>query len=352
MEDNIFGVQSDVPASDPSVTASPAPVSEPQDQQVVEVTPETPAADAPARPEPAAAHEEDEDREFLSEDEANGFRIGNKVYKDIAAADHVFRQFSGRARAEKERRERAESERDEARMSRAQLASAFEMLQSERAQQPRKDEQTGTPAEAAPAPAPKRLADLISDEEIDKLIAKDGPGAAFRHLAKLVDDDRERVLEEATRDTRPFLRQRETVDRTVQTFDGAAALVDESGNPFFPEVVDPNTPAAKAVYAIWQRNFADPALAPLAFTQHGIQIAVNEFRAENGQPASRGPRTAAGAAVAARRTADASLQGMGTDSRASARIGGPGPVEGNEERYQRLNRSRQHEVFGVADERS
>lgn len=344
MTDNIFGVSPDLPA-EPGPTAPSATGSEQDPKVVQEPAPEP--SPAPPADEPAPEPVEDEERDFLAEDPNQGFRLGNKTYRDLESADHVFRQFAGRAKAEAERRKAAEEQLAELRAERDRLAAAFEMARS---QQPQKQDSGATPAEPPAPPKPTRLTELVSDEELDALIAEHGPGRAFKRFAELVEQRQAELLEEATRDSKPIVQERRAAEAAAQTFESAAALKDESGNPVYPELSDPNSPAGQAVFNLWQRNFKNPQLAPLAFTPTGIEIAINAFRAANGQPAPVAPRTAAGAAVVARRSADASLQSMGTGTRSSVRPGGPGPVGSTEERVQRLIRSRQHEVFGVAVE--
>jgi hypothetical protein len=335
MTENVFGVTPE-PAADQGAEPSPAPVSQPQDSQQ-EPPPQEPAPSEPAKPEPERDDDEDADeKELLSEDPENGFRIGSKVYKDLNSADRAFRQFAGRASAEARRRKEVEAELERTR-------SLLDLVSK---QQPQKQDDQGSPATPAPPPPPKRLTDLVSDEEFDQLVAEHGPAKAFRRLAELTESRLAEALEESQRDIRPILQRTQAADRTAETFDSCAALKDEKGSPLFPEIGDPNSPEAQAVFAIWQRNFSDPALAPLAFTSQGVRIAVLEHRAVNGQPASSRPRTAPAAAVAARRTADRTLQSMGTSGGPSARPA-PGHVGDDEERVQAALAAQRHPVFGV-----
>lgn len=342
MTDNIFGVTPET-APTPAETAPEASVSVPQDSgPAPEAEPAVePAPSEPAKPE---GSEDDDEKDLLSEDPNEGFAIGNKVYKDIGSADRAFRQFAGRAQAETRRRKEIEAEL-------TRTHALLEVLKSERAERPQKQDDQGTPAPPPPPPQPKRLTDLVSDEEFDQLVAEHGPAKAFRRLAELTEDRLKEALEESQRDIKPILQQKQAAERTAQTFDHCAGLKDEAGNPLYPEIGDPNSPEAQKVFAIWQRNFQNPTRAPLAFTPDGIEFAILEYRSANGQPASRAPRTPAGAAVGARRVADRSLQSMGTGGASGARPGGPGPVQGGEERVQAAIRATQHPIFGVVQER-
>jgi hypothetical protein len=337
MSDNVFGV-----TPDPAVDHEVSPPLESGPKEADEAREPDPAPEPPpAEPaKPAREADEDEDQDELSADPEQGFRIGNKVYKDVEAADRAFKRQQGRATAAERRRKETEE----------RLARAESLLeQSLRAHsQPQVQDDQGTPAQPPPPPQPKRLTDLVSGEEFDALVVEHGPAKAFARLAELTEQRLTEALEERDRETRPLVRERQAADATAKTFDSAAELVDETGKPLYPEIADPNSPQAQAVFALWQRNFRDPALAPLAFTQHGIEIAINKFRADNGQPASRGPRTPAGASTSARRAADQSLQSMGTDSRGSARPGAAGPVgRDDEERIQAAQRAARHPIFGV-----
>jgi hypothetical protein len=344
MNDNVFGVTQD-PAAESGVNPPLASGSETQDTEQPrepDDAPEPPPAE-PAKPE-READEDDDEKELLSENPKEGFRIGDKVYKDVESADRAFKRNQGRARAEARRRQEVETSMgQELERTRGLLEKALSVHQ-----QPQTQDDQGIPATPPPPPKPKRLTDLVSREEFDALVAEKGPAEAFARIAELTEQRLEEALEESQRETRPLVRQHQVADKTAQTFDGAALLKGADGQPLYPEIANPDSPEAVAVYELWQRNFADPQLAPLAFTPHAVRMAVMEYRAAaNGQPASRGPRTPAGAAVGARREADRSLQSMGTDSRSSARPAAPGPVGGDEERIQAAMRAQRHPVFGV-----
>lgn len=352
MSSNIFGVEPEA-VKDPGPAAPSEPVSTPEKQDApAEASPAPAEPEPPAEPDPGPA--EDDEKDFLSPDENRGFRLGERVYKDVAAADHVFRQFRGRARAAEERRKTAEADRDRAAAEASQLRVELDQLRIARAQQPLGSGSPGIPATEPPPPPskPKRLTELINEDELNSIIASEGPVAAFRKMAELVESRNEQLLEDATRDTKPLVNQFTGTQRAVELFDAATAQKDPSGAPVYPELQDPSSPAGQAVFGIWQRNTNDPALAPLAFTPHALRIAVNEYRAQaaNGQPASRAPRTEAGQAVVARRAADASLQSMGVGGRSALRPS-PGPVESNEEAVRRIESSRRHDIFGVSVER-
>lgn len=328
MSDNVFGVTPAV-ETDQGVTPSPVEPAQPEDTQEL----------APPEPAKPVGSEADEDA-FEGVSVGDLVKLGTRAYGSIEQADRVFKQFAGRVRAELERRRSAESERD-------RIAGALETFRTLSQQPQTQQEDKGTPATPPPPPAPKRLTDLVSDEEFDGLVAEHGPAKAFRRLAELTESRLAEALEEQTRDIRPIVQRTHAAERTAETFDGCAALKDEQGRPLYPEIGDPNAPAAQQVFEIWQRNFSDPALAPLAFTQHGIRMAVLEYRAANGQPASSRPRTPAGAAVTARRSADRVLQSMGTGGAAGPRPGGPGSVGDDEERIRAAIRATQHPIFGV-----
>jgi len=344
MTDNVFGVTQ---VADQNRDEKPpsAPVSDPSD---ADLRPDEPAAVAPPAPEPAATEPPAEPEELFDgeHDAASLVKLGMRAYDTPEKADLVFKQFAGRTAAELARRRAAEAEVAALRSERDRLQGALEVV---RPQQPQKQEADGTPAKPASTPSkPKRLTDLISDDEFDALVVEHGPAKAFRRLAELMDQRLDEALEESQRDVVPIVRERMVAQRTAETFDGAAAVKGTDGRPLYPEIGDANSPEAEAVFNIWQRNFADPALAPLAFTPTGIRIAVNEYRAANGQPSSRTPLTKPAAAVEARRAADRSLQSMGTDGRAGVRPGSPGAGGGDEEQVHSLIRARQHPIFGVA----
>jgi hypothetical protein len=343
MTDNVFGV---TPAADQNrdETSPSVPVSDPSD---ADLRPDEAAEAAPPATVPAAVEQPGEAEELFDgeHDAASLVKLGMRAYDTPEKADLVFKQFAGRTAAELARRRAAEAELAAVRSERDRLAGALEVV---RPQQPPRQDADSTPATPAAPSKPKRLTDLISDDEFDALVVEHGPAKAFRRLAELSDQRLEEALEESQRDVVPIVRERMVAQRTAETFDGAAAAKGTDGRPLYPEIGDANSPEAEAVFNIWQRNFGDPALAPLAFTPTGIRIAVNEYRAANGQPSSRTPRTAPAAAVEARRAADRSLQSMGTDGRAGVRPGSPGAGGGDEEQVHSLIRARQHPIFGVS----
>lgn len=323
MSENVFGMSlEDDPAIEPSA---------PQDAQ-----PEAPAAtpDEPQpqpEPQPQGAVPDDEEAEFLAGPGEDGVRLGNKVYKDWQGADHVFRQFQGRARAAEQRMKDALARAEKA----EKLAEAL-AHRSPAQEQPAQEPQ-------APAPAPRRIADAVTEDEIDKLIADKGPAGALKAMLEIIEERVPAVVDERTQDVRRVAQKDQVVTMAERLFEAAA----QSGE--FPELV-PDTPEAQAIIDIWsQQVLVSPTLSQLALTPDGVRIAVDRFRASrtSATPApSAEPAARLVAQVKAQASARQDLASMGSRS-APRPAPGPTPAFGDLEEAARLAvASRRHEVFG------
>jgi hypothetical protein len=348
MNDNVFGMSTDddsaeTPSSPTDVQTSPAP-------EAVAPAPQTPTAPDPEpvvapEPETAAAPQEeaaDEDDEatYLATD-GQGIRLGNKVYKDWQGADHVFRQFAGRAKAAAQREKEA--------LERARKAE--ELLEASirnRAQEP-----AAAPVTPDPAPAPKRIADsLPSEDDIDAMIAEHGPAQAILRVAQMMAETVvPRVVDEQTGDVQRMAK----VNRAVETADQLFSQVEAAGT--FPELVA-DDPSGQAIVDIWYDQVAsNPKLAHLALTEDGVQIAVEKYRAGlYSQPQSAAPEPSAPVArlvaqVKAQASARQALTSM-SDRGGARPQPGPTRVSGLdlEEAARRAVAGRRHEVFGMETE--
>ncbi|MGH2362459.1 MAG: hypothetical protein ACRDGM_18195, partial [bacterium] len=291
---------------------------------------EAEGTDAPAGPAPEEPAEEDE---FLAGQGEEGVRLGNKVYRDWTAADHVFRQFAGRAKAESARRKELEADRD--RLS-AELAQARTVVPA----------QVFSPVPlVVPAPVPKRLSEQFTEEEIDRMIAEKSPAAAFKHITDLFESEVGRLVAEQTRDLEPIVNRARAVDAGAALFERASDLRDAQGNRLIPEL-DPEDPRSDLVVAQWRRNLEDSALAPISFTDAGIQLALTQVRLEAAsQPQPASPKPAPSG------RASKTLQSMGSSSRTPTETPGPTRPVNLEEAARLAVLARQHPVFGVTVER-
>ena len=115
---DVFGVtpEEGVPP-DTAPTSSPEP-EEKQGSSEAERRPHTPE-DAGSTPAPATTPEperkkpvgppiDDEESQYLAGENEEGFVLGQRKYKSLDAADHVFRRFGGRAHAAEARAKKAE----------------------------------------------------------------------------------------------------------------------------------------------------------------------------------------------------------------------------------------------------
>lgn len=327
---NVFGVLAEDPAAPetvPAPEATPQPVeAEPEAQPQAALE----AVDGPAAGDEPVVSDEGDEAEFLAEGE-EGVKLGNKVYRDWAAADHVFRQFAGRAKAESRRRKDTEAE----------LAQARVELSVARQATPLPVE---SPAPHAPAPAPKRLSELIVPEEIDSIIAEKSPAAAFQRMAELIEARVGELVDERTKDIQPVVNRAKAVDAAAELFEGLSNRADAAGNRAIPEL-DPEDPRSDMVVAQWRENLNDPALRDIAFTEAAVVLALNQVRlaqASHPQPASPKP---------AGRKAAAALVGMSGGVRQPTSAGPTRPAD-LEEAARLAVKAREHPVFGVIQERT
>lgn len=342
MNDNVFGMSTDddpaeTPSSPTGVPASdqaPAPDPVVGPEPVAAAPPETPAATE------EVAAEEDDEATYLATD-GEGVRLGNKVYKDWQGADHVFRQFAGRAKAASQREKEA--------LARAEKAERLlEASIQNRAQEP-----AAAPVTPDPAPAPKRIADALpTEDEIDAMIADRGPAGAFRSLLEsMAEKVVPRVVDEQTGDVQRMAK----VSRAVESADQLFSAVEAAGT--FPELVADEA-SGQAIVDIWYDQVAsNPKLAHLALTEDGVQIAVEKYRAglySQPQFAASEPSAPVARLVAqvkAQATARRELTSM-SDRGGARPQPGPTRVSGLdlEEAARRAVAGRRHEVFGMETE--
>lgn len=345
MSDNAFGITPETPPE----PQAPAPAPEPQEapQQPQEGQPSAPPPEPPAepqrQPEPPPRSDDDlvdeESRAFEAAEGEDGIRLGNRTYKDWNAADHVFRQFAGRAKAEARRRKDLEKQLEDERRARLEAEARYG--------QPQDGGTSGAPQDQAePAPtSPKRLRDSITEDEFNRIVAEDGISAAFAKMAEAVDEIVDQRTEERFADVAPIVNRERGAAMAAELFGQAADLTTEDGSYLYPEL-DPDQPSSDAVVSIWQRRLSDEGFRAIAFTPTAVELAVLEYRAgANSQPAS------APTAPAARPDA-AALQGMGRQGSPSP--ASPGPtrrmIVDPEETARRIIADRTHSVFGVTQE--
>jgi len=328
-DDNVFGVAAETPATEAAPGQQAAQEGSPQEQPA---QPDGAEAQQPDQPEaqPAPEPDDDEGDEHLAGEGEDGIRLGNKVYRDWTSADHVFRQFAGRAKAEAKRRKEAEADRD--RLS-AELERARSHVPA-----------SGAPP-AEPAPTAKRLSERFTPDEIDSVIADKSPGAAFQRLSDLIEERVGELVEERTRDIQPLVVRNKAVDAAAELFETLSEQRDGSGNRIFPEL-DPADPRSDLVVQQWRENLNDPGLAPIAFTEAAVRFALTQVRAsEVSQPQSAPSRPAP--------RSNAALMSMGRTPSPSPAAPGPTrtlPVD-LEEAARAAVAARQHPVFGAVVER-
>jgi hypothetical protein len=338
MSDNAFGITPEAP---PDQAPPQAPTQEPQQQ---EGTP-PPAPEAAPAPEPPQQEAPPRDEVFDEESAAfeagegeDGVRLGNRVYKDWNAADHVFRQFAGRAKAEARRRKDLEKILEEERRARMEAEA--------RIGHPQQGGTSGAPQDTAdPAPqSPKRLRDTITEDEFNRIVAEDGISAAFQKMAEAVDEVVDQRTEERFQEIAPIVNRERGAEMAASLFGEAADLQTEDGNYVFPEL-DPDQPSSDAVVAIWQRRLQDETFRNIAFTPTAVELSVLEYRSGLNSTASAPPAPAA-------RPDAAALQGMGRQGSPSP--ASPGPtrrmIVDPEETARRIIADRTHSVFGVTHE--
>lgn len=311
-------------------TPSPAP------------TPSPDPAPEPERPEPTDA--EAEAAAFEAAEGEEGIRLGNKVYKDWAAADHVFRTFAGKASAEAKKRreleqrlEALERERADAFSRPAPSASADE---------------TAVPApagEAEPRPAPrKRLKEVLTRDEVNRMIVDDGIDAVIERLSDLVEERIEQTADEKFAPLKPIADRKAGVEMAVQAFDAAANRTTKDGSYVFPEL-DPAQPSSDAIVQIWQRRvFEDEEFRARAFEPLAIEACVLEYRSA----ASTSTAPTAEPTRPASRPDAAALQGMGRQASPSPAAAGPTRrvYLDPEETTRRIFASQSDNPFGVVQE--
>jgi hypothetical protein len=366
MTTNVFGIipEEGTEAHEAEVKSKETPPSSPQttpDEQAT--TTEEPAAPSPApeptppepdpAPEPAKPEGEGaEEEDGLSED-GTGFRIGNKVYKDIMAADHAFRQNRGRAQAEAKRAKEAEDARRE----------LFEENPRLKAQLDSQSGQTLQPDPAAPAPAPaaaqegQQLTEPLTKDEINELIAEEGADAALLEVQRRADARAEERLDART----VPLRQQEEVAEAQQiaseNFFNVSQLKGADGTSLYPELAE-DAPTAPEIVATWDRLVSeDPDFRAIALSPAGVKYAYNEWKhsrpADTSQPAPSPEPAPAGT--------DAQNEALASMSQGSAPT--PPPADPNapprpaqlpantEEAVRKLIAAKQHPVFGVTLEK-
>ena len=331
---NVFGVRPEGTPGDeptpspasaaPAVPAEPAPV-EPEPEEVPEPFP------APAEP------DDDDDDAFLAGEGVDGVRLGTKVYKDWNAADHVFRQFAGRAKAESKRRKETEAENERLRVELARRDSRPEPAVS------------ASPAPVIPATTPKRLSERFTDDEVDTMIAEKGPAAAFRHLAQLADSRVEELVDERMAVVQPLVQRNQAVEVSSEIFTRLSQMANQDGSPLFPEL-DPEDPRSDVVIARWTENLSNPRLRSIAFTDAGVELAVQQLRAEGALESQPQPAPSKKTASPTQRAA-AVLQGMGKTSRAPVPAPGPTKPVDLEEAARLAIVASKHPIFGARLER-
>lgn len=335
MSDNIFGsTLEDEPVTDPSIPSTPAP-STPAPVE------EPPAP--PAEPEPAApAGEEtpdDDEAAHLAGPGADGIRLGDRVYKDWQGADHVFKQFRGRAKAAEERAKAAQERAEKAeRLLEASLSRTT-------AQEPA----AATPAPEPPAAtvAPKRIADAFSEEQLDELIADKGPAGALKAILAIIDERVPEVIDERTEPAQRIARREQGLNLAAELFNRVAS------EGTFAELT-PDSPASQAIVDIWTSEVLnDPDLSKLALTPKGIELAVIKYRASNPSATATPPAPPAARLVAQVKAAATAQRGLSDLGQQSARPQ-PGPTKVSsadlEEAARLAIASRRHEVFGFETE--
>lgn len=334
---NVFGIEG-ADEGDAQVETE-APKEETQEQAAAPA--EEPAAEEPPQeqaPE-APAHEpsEDDDEDELAAD-AEGVRIGNKVYKSIESADRAFKRTQGRL-------QRTDRLNNELMQEKARLLAVIEGLSRTPPPQP------PPPEVKAPEPPakPRKLAELVDDEEADRLVAEGGAGAMLRRFAELAEERLAQVVDEKTAFVQEYA-QKEQWARSQEEFFGAAyELTDEQGNRLYPELdIEADRERALAVHAIWLRNLQkNPQIAPIAFSQFALDSAINEYRTQAArtqtQPTAAPSKPATPTLVLQARKADKSL----VASSGSVRPTGVKSGNGQANEGWLAARADKHEVFGA-----
>lgn len=371
MASNIFGIipeegseaQREAAGEKPEETpASPATTPDEQD-----TTPEETAAPSPdpeptpqADPAPETASPEgeaEEEEEGISED-GTGFRIGNKVYKDIMAADHAFRQNRGRAQAEARRAKALEDEKarllEEVATLRAQ-ASVYAQSQPPQAD-------PAAPAQQAAVEESERLTQPLTRDQINELIAEEGADVALEKVQEIAE---KRMMEMLDARTAP-LRQQEEIAEAQQVasenFYNVSQMTGADGKPLFP-ALDENSETAGQVVAVWDQLVTeDPDFRAIALSPAGVKFAYREWERLT---ASSAPAPADTSQPPAPPSAPPAPGGTAEQSRALASMGrgqaSPPPSDPNrpptsqlpanpEEAVRKLLEARQHSVFGVTVE--
>jgi hypothetical protein len=314
-------------------TEAPAPAPEPTPQP----------APAPEREEPAS--EPGEEEEGLSED-GNGFRIGNKVYKDIMAADQAFRQQRGRAQAEARRAKELSDERDRLLQENAALKARGELPQP----------QTPVPDPSAPAETPNAtqgdgagLTELLTESEINELIAEEGADKALVEVQKRMDA---RAREQLDARTAPLRQHEEAVEAqqvAMEAFSYVSQTRNEAGDALFPEL-DENSPHAPEIVSTWdQLIMEDPDFRAIALSPAGVKYAYQVWKATSGtspQPASA-PEPPQPSGTEAQNSALAGMSAGQRGAPTSPASQSPPPRIASEEAVRKLLAARENPVFGV-----
>lgn len=298
-----------------------------------------PAPEAPAPAPPAT--DDDEAKAFEAAEGEEGIRLGNKVYKDWAAADHVFRTFAGKASAESKRRKEVEERLERLERERADLLARPTPAPEGEARAAEE------PTAPTPAPGRKRLKEVLTRDEVNRMIVDDGIDAVIERLSDLVDERIEQTADEKFAPLKPLADRKVGTEMAIAAFDAQANRTTKDGSYVFPEL-DPDQPSSDAIVQIWQRRIMeDEAFRERAFDPLAIEACVLEYRSGATSTAPQGE-----APTPSSRAAAAALQGMGRQASPSPTAPGPTRriVVDPEETIRRLTAARSDNPFGVERE--
>jgi hypothetical protein len=358
MSANVFGIvpeegteahrDENTPTEKVSAPESPQTTPASQDQeseQTADPQPAPPAApQSDPAPEPAKPEGEDEDEEEGLSEDGQGFRIGNKVYKDILAADHAFRQNRGRAAAEAKRANALAEERDRLIRENAALEERLKTGSTTPQEDP-------TAPPQAPAVQESEAVDAspLTQEQINELIAEEGADAALLEVQRRADLRAQQALDARTA---PLRQQEEVAEAqriVMHSFEGLAAA-EQDGNALFPELRDETM--APQIVATWDRLVTeDPDFRAIALSPAGAKAAYNAWQLERvsatSQPASAPePEPPPGPTAAA--TRDAALTQMGQNAGTNVAPGQtPQRPAYSEDAVRKLIEAKRNPIFGV-----
>jgi hypothetical protein len=255
----------------------------------------------------------------------------------------VFRTFAGKASAEARRRRELEQQLEELKRERDELRArpAAPSAPAPTSEVPASD---GTPE---PGPKTrKRLKEVLTRDEVNRMIVDDGIDAVIERLSDLVEERIEQTADEKFAPLKPIADRKAGVEMAIEAFDREANRTTKDGSFVFPEL-DPSSPSSDAIVQIWQRRvFEDESFRARAFDPLAIEACVLEYR--SGVTSTAPPPAPAPAA----RPDAAALQGMGRQASPSPTA--PGPVRriilDPEETIRRLTASRSDNPFGVTVE--